>query len=498
MAAIPRQQLVALAGLVDRWTGLHFPAERSAELERGLVRAAKDFGYPNTTSFVNFCLTTASLTPDQVQTLAWHLTIGETYFLRGTQAFDVLEHEVLPELLEARRNDERQLRLWSAGCAGGEEPYSLAISVTRLLPNPQGWTTTILATDINTRALHKASNGVYGSWSFRDTPGWLRPQFFDKTSSGDWAIRPEIKRQVAFSYLNLAADPYPSLATNTNAMDIIFCRNVLMYFRPDTMRRVVGRLHDALRDGGYLFVAPSEASHEFFPQFERVASRGEIFYRKVGAGHAAGVGHRAGARPGERRPHAVAPAVAPRANAGVTVAPGAPVTESRTPAWRQAAEPAAQSHAPAAQSAATTTRSVPRARPKSGAAQSAVEERAANEGRLREALASCEEAIAADKLSAGYRYLYATILAELDQEDDAVKALNSTLYLDPGFVLAHFLYGNIARRRARAGEAESHFRTTLALLEELSPDCVLPESEGMTAGKLAEIVKSVIELEAAP
>ena len=479
------------------------------------MRAAKDFGYPNTTSFVNFCLTTASLTADQVQTLAWHLTIGETYFLRGTQAFDVLEHEILPELLAARRNDERQLRLWSAGCAGGEEPYSLAISVTRLLPNPQGWTTTILATDINTRALQKASNGVYGSWSFRDTPGWLRPQFFDKTSSGDWAIRPEIKRQVAFSYLNLAADPYPSLATNTNAMDIIFCRNVLMYFRPDTMRRVVERLHDALRDGGYLFVAPSEASHEFFPQFERVASRGEILYRKVGAGHAAGDGHRAGARPGERRPHSVEPVIAPRANAGVPVAPGAPDTARRTPAWRPAAEPAEQSRGPR-RSPPPRPPGPPRAPgPSPARLQPAVEEReaaasgaaaplaaaarrAANEGRLREALASCEEAIAADKLSAGYRYLYATILAELDQEDDAVKALNSTVYLDPGFVLAHFLYGNIARRRARAGEAESHFRTTLALLEELSPDCVLPESGGMTAGKLAEIVKSVIELEAIP
>ena len=209
-------------------------------------------------------------------------------------------------------------------------------------------------------------------------------------------------------------------------MDIIFCRNVLMYFRPDTMRRVVERSHDALRDGGYLFVAPSEASHEFFPQFERVASRGEIFYRKVGAGHAAGDGHRAGARPGERRPHSVAPAIAPRANAGVPVAPGAPGTARRTPAWRPAAEPAEQSQRPAAQSAATTTRPAPRSRPKSGAAQPAVEEReaaasgaaaplaaaarrAANEGRLREALASCEEAIAADKLSAGYRYLYATI-----------------------------------------------------------------------------------------
>ena len=79
-----------------------------------------------------------------------------------------------------------------------------------------------------------------------------------------------------------------------------------------------------------------------------------------------------------------------------------------------------------------------------------------------------------------------------------MKALNSTLYLDPRFVLAHFLCGNIARRRSRAADADSHFRTTLSLLEELSPDDVLPESEGMTAGKLAEIVRSILQLEAAP
>ena len=124
MAAIPRQQLMALADLVDRWTGLHFPPERSAELERGLVRAAKDFGYPNTTSFVNFCLTTASLTADQVQTLAWHLTIGETYFLRGTQAFDVLEHEILPE-------SSQRAATTNGNCASGARVAPGAKSPTR-------------------------------------------------------------------------------------------------------------------------------------------------------------------------------------------------------------------------------------------------------------------------------------------------------------------------------------------------------------------------------
>ena len=501
MSAIPQQQLSALSDLVARWTGLYFPPERHAELERGLVRASKDFGHPNVGSFVNFCLTTAELTPDQVQTLAWHLTIGETYFLRGRQTFEVLEREVLPQFIMARRNDEQQLRLWSAGCAGGEEPYSLAITVSRVLPESQDWNVTILATDINTRALHKASEGVYGSWSFRDTPDWLRPHFFREAGNGEWAIRPEIKRRVTFSYLNLAADPYPSLATNTNAMDIIFCRNVLMYFRAETMKRVIGRLHDALRDGGYLFVAPSEASHEFFPQFERVAVNGEIYYRKDAAhAHGHGAAH---AHPARRLRPAVVPKAEPaaprRAHAGGDGHKPRPVPAKAAPerraAHRQIArEPAAAAvqHRVASQASHEAAASAAQA-----AALAAAARAAANEGRLSEALADCEEAIRIDKLSADYRYLYATILAELDRQDDAVKALNSTLYLDPHFVLAHFLYGNIARRRSRPGEAESHFRATLTLLEELSPDDVLPESEGMTAGKLAEIVKSILQLEAA-
>ncbi len=483
MTAIPRSQLAALSDLVGRWTGLHFPEERYAELERGLVRAAHDFGHTSTTAFVNFCLTTAAMTPDQVQALAWHLTIGETYFLRGRQTFEVLERDVLPALIMERRKAEPHLRLWSAGCAGGEEPYSLAITVSRLLPDVERWNTTILATDINTRALNKASMGHYSNWSFRDTPDWLRPQFFTQTVDGEWAIRPDIRRRVTFSYLNLAADPYPSLATNTNAMDVIFCRNVLMYFSGETMRRVVERLYDALRDGGYLFVAPSEASQEFFPQFERVAANGEIYYRKVVSGR------RRDARPVTPVQHHAAPA-ALRPSAAKRGASERPTPSRR----RTTAERAAQQRQPAAGKAAP--RAAAATAPADASALVAAARSAANEGRLNEALAACEQAIAIDKLSGDYRYLYATVLAELDRQDEAVKALNSALYLDPRFVLAHFLHGNISRRRARPAEAESHFRTTLALLEELSPDEILPESEGMTAGKLAEIVKSILQLEA--
>jgi chemotaxis protein methyltransferase CheR len=485
MSAMSPAQLGQLSDLVGRWTGLHFPEERYTELERGIARAAKDFGHRNIDAFVNVMMA-SELSTDQVKTLAWHLTIGETYFLRGKSTFDVLEKDVLPEVLAQRRGKEQQLRLWSAGCSGGEEAYSLAITLTRLLPDIREWNTTILATDINTRALNKAQTGVYGNWSFRDTPEWLRAQFFTDAGNGDWEIRQQIKKMVAFSYLNLNLDPYPSLATNTNAMDIIFCRNVIMYFSDEVMRRVIGNLYDSLRDGGYLFVAPSEASQELFPQFARESLRGEIFFRKDAAAlaeHAAGKGR-------------------PRARAGTASTPRpAPVAKWTAPRPAPRGRDAAARPAAAARKARPlpekTPAKAPVKAPADAAALAAAARAAANQGRLDEALGQVERAIAADKVVAAYHYLCATILEELARSEEAVKALTAALFLDPDFALAHFLNGNIARRLGRTAVAQRHFQKTLVVLETKPADEILPESEGMTAGKLAEIVKSLLEMEVA-
>ena len=478
MATMSPTQLSLLSDLVGRWTGLYFPEDRYTELERGIVRAAKDFGYRDADALVDLMMA-SELSTDQIKTLAWHLTVGETYFLRGKSTFEVLENDILPELVLARRGKEQQLRLWSAGCSGGEEAYSLAITASRLLPDIGDWNTTILATDINTRALHKAQGGVYGNWSFRDTPDWLRAQFFTAAANGDWVIGPQIKKMVTFSYLNLNLDPYPSLATNTNAMDVIFCRNVIMYFSPEVMRRVIGNLHGALREGGYLFVAPSEASQELFPQFVRQSLRGEIFFKKDTAALA------------EQEARKLAPRAGAATATGIAERPKA---KAAAPARKLVAVP--RPPAPARQWQPASAKAAAKA-PADAGALAAAARAAANQGRLNEALGQVEQAIAADKVEAAYHYLYATILEELARPEDAVKALTSALFLDPDLALAHFLNGNIARRAGRAAEAERHFQKTLVALETGPADEILPESEGMTAGKLAEIVKSLLEMEVA-
>ena len=217
---------------------------------------------------------------NQLEILASNLTIGETYFYRENKAFEALEEHILPELLRSSRGKERRLRIWSAGCCTGEEPYSLAISLSKVIADLKDWNITILATDINPRFLKKASRATYSEWSFRDAPRWLKERYLTRVKDGHYEIVSHIKKMVTFSHLNLAEDVYPSLLNNTNAMDIIFCRNVLMYFTPEQTKKVIQNLYNSLVDGGWLIVSSIETSPVLYSQFTTVNFHGLTVYRK--------------------------------------------------------------------------------------------------------------------------------------------------------------------------------------------------------------------------
>src|SRR5882724_3105902 len=263
-------------------TGLHFPAERRVDLQRGLAAAAAEFGLADSASCADWLLS-APLTRPQLNLLASHLTIGETYFFRERKTFDALAEHVLPELFRRRRGREQRLRLWSAACSTGEEPYSLAILVQQMLPDWEDWNLTILATDINERFLRKAVAGVFGEWSFRDSPSGFKERYFTPTSDGRFQIAAEIRNCVNFVHMNLAQDYFPSLTIDTNTMDVIFCRNVLIYFTASHARKLAENLRHALVDGGWLAVSPSECSQALFSRFVAVNFPGSILYRKGSA-----------------------------------------------------------------------------------------------------------------------------------------------------------------------------------------------------------------------
>lgn len=471
--ALPDSLLSRLSDFVESQIGLHFPQERWRDLERGIATAARESGYREVQAYIHWLLA-APLTRTQVEALASHLTVGETYFFREQRSLDILEQRILPELLCARTPTEKHLRIWSAGCCSGEEPYSIAMLLDRLIPDIQNWKLTILATDINPRFLRKAAQGVYGEWSFRDTPGWLRERYFTKRQDGRFEIQPRIRRMVSFSYLNLAEDAYPSLLNGTSAMDLILCRNVLMYFAQDRARKVVDKLQRSLVDGGWLITSPAETSSVLFSAFTAVEFPGAFLYRRMAATGppSVAVGY---PEPWDDQEVATTHASVPEP-AAFNLALSTFVSEvSRQTGAEQAAQ------AEGANLREQDEHETPRRNARA----------CADAGRLAEALEWCQKAISADKLNPGHHYLLATIEQERGQFEAAERSLGRALYLAPDFALAHFALGNLCLSGARQREARRHFANALSLLRAAPAQALLPEADGLSTGRLIEIIAAV-------
>jgi chemotaxis protein methyltransferase CheR len=480
-----------LSGFIAGAMGLHFPAERWADLQRGVTGAAAEFGFKDAAACTKWLLS-APLTKDQLHVLASHLTIGETYFFRDKKTFETLTNNVLPGLIQSRRGREQRLRIWSAGCCTGEEAYSLAISLRQVLPDWKDWQLTILATDINPRFLRKAMAGSYGEWSFRNTPADFRDHYFNRAGIGRYNVIPEIKDMVTFSHLNLAEDSYPSLATDTNAMDLIFCRNVLMYFGPAQIGRVVANLHHSLVDGGWLAVSASETSQALFARFATRNFPGTILYQKNAAKF-----------PGSStRPTSDAsdPSISNERTREPGTKPGLVVSrKSQKPDQEQ--NPMAVAEEFFAQGryeeAADALTALPTSHARNSRLFSLLARALANQGKLRDALGWCDRWIAADKVDPAGHYLRAIILLEQGEPLQARSSLQRATYLSPTHVLAHFTLGNLARVGGQPEEALRHFTNARQLLAKLQPDDPLPESDGLTVNRLTETINALTTLQTA-
>ncbi len=508
--------LKAVSGLIERRMGLHFPADRRDTLVRGLERGGAEMGLADPEAYAVRLLATG-ITPAEQDTLAQVLTIGETYFFREPAALKALEDHVLPALINARgKTGERRIRMWSAGCCTGEEAYTLAIMLARLIPSLSEWDITILATDINPDFLRKARAGRYREWSFRGAPAWLKTGFFSKCASDEYELRPHVRRMVGFSYLNLVDDAYPSLVNNTSAMDVILCRNVMMYFAPDRAKQVAGRFRRALLDGGYLVMSPSEGGHGSAGLFARAWFDGATLYRKEDNAQLPmkrdfnlDVGRRllavgrsdAGAA---SKPTATAAPLPPSAfpacpERNRTVPPSAflvqpcPPPIATTPPLTAEA-PLASATEAYAQANYEAVLGIAAALPEQPLAVLVLAARAAaNLGRLDEALAWCQTALERDKLQAAVHHLQATVLVAKRDEPAALESLKRVLYLDPLSVLAHFTTANLLLQTGDPARAMKYFRKTLTLLNTLDDSAAVPDSDGMTAERLRVVVKHIQE-----
>jgi chemotaxis protein methyltransferase CheR len=491
--------LAPFAKFISRTMGLHFPKERFVELGQKLAPVAKEAGYPDLDQFLAW-LKSAPLSRDQLETLARALTIGETYFLRDPRSYQVLEQELLPGLIAQRRGTGKQLRIWSAGCSSGEEPYTLAILLSRLLPDLASWDISITATDINPLALERGRQGIYSQWSFRNAPAWLM-DYFTKGKDGRYQIIPRIRSMVRFDYLNLAEQlEFEARIGGTGLLDVIFCRNVLLYFAPAQIERTMGKFRAALCPGGWLFVGPTEVDQRLLEGFSCLRFPGAFVLSKAVVAPRYSVPSGASVpRPGLPVQAAPGPEQVPGTTAQPSfaadpaAAPGAP--QAGPSQAGQAAEDDGNAEAIALyqagcyQQAAESVRRALDLGPQPADALALGARAFANLGRFAEARELCEQAIAADRLSAQSHYLLSIIQEQQGDLAAAASSLKNVLFIDQENLLAYFALGNLSRQAGDAWESERHFANALRLLERRDPREVLPEAEGMTAGGLAQMIR---------
>jgi chemotaxis protein methyltransferase CheR len=446
--------------------GLHFPERRRDDLVHGLSQVARERAIPDLARLYAELAAGGPAWEAVVQ----RLTIGETYFFRNDAQFAALRERILPDLL-ARRASARSLRLWSAGCATGEEPYSLAMTLLDCLPAEAGWQVGVLGTDLNPLFLERAREAVFGSWSFRETPEALRQRFF--TPEGPrWRLRPEVRRMAMFSRLNLVEPAYPALANGTAAMDLIFCRNVLIYFDPPTIRAVIDRLYAALAPGGWLVVGHAEPNAAIFQSFETINAPGAVLYRKPAnaplfMAPAVATADREIKRQGDKERSALLLGAAPPPPS--FAAPRSPAL----PASRSSALPAAP--APPAPDPLKQAHL------------------AADRGDWPAAQALVERALLADPLCAAAHHLHAQIHEHTGDLEAALAAYRRSLYLEPERAMAAVGMADAWRQLSQPVEAARGYRVALRLLERpgASPGC---GADGATAAELAAYARLQLAL----
>lgn len=254
--------------------GLYFGPDSRFVLERRLARRTRQLDLGGFADYY-YHLRSQSGDEGEVAVLIDELTTNETFFLRERRQLDTLVAEILPEWLERRRRSGGPVTVWCAGCASGEEPYSVV-----MLAREAGFEPSrdfrVYASDISGRVLQRARNGVYRTSAFRETEPSLRCKYFVEKEEG-WRISDDIKRHVVFTRANLVD---PSRAFMLGTMDVILCRNVIMYFEPPTRRRVVAAFAERLPPGGYLLLGHAESLVQLSNAFDLRHLRGDMVYRK--------------------------------------------------------------------------------------------------------------------------------------------------------------------------------------------------------------------------
>lgn len=474
---------------IEALLGIYFPPDRYPDMISRLQPVAQELEFDDVAEFAIWLLT-ASISSAEMAVLSKHLTIGETYFFRGTKNFDALRHRIFPAIFNHSHPSRHEVRVWSAACSTGEEPYSVAILLNELLP--PGWNARIFASDVNPAAIAQAQKGVYRPWSFRGLSPIYRNRYFNPLPNGHFELAPNIRQMVEFFPFNLISDEYPSLLNGLNNVDMIFCRNVLIYFSPETVRNIIRKMEKTLVSDGYLLVSPAEAPHINLPTLARVNGETTSCFQKRRAvsKQPKSVSPRR-RKPRTPKPHSVhrTPVARPK-----QVKPQNPVFQLPAVAVGEQARAAYQhgDYARAAMILEEFFTDNETAISTHGEFFQHLIHAYANQNNLKTAEVWCHRAIERDKINPLHYYLLATVYLAQKQTDATYDALKKAVFLDHNFIMAHFSLGNLYQRDGEFAAAERQYRILQKLLQNVAPETTLPGADDLTAAAVQKMAQNLI------
>ncbi len=273
--ALPDDIFRLIRDLVHSYCGIYFDDGSKFLVERRLARRLEERRVRTFEEYYHF-LRYDRKRDEELAVLVDNLTTNETYFFRESPQLRAFTEEILPEL-RTTLADRKSLRIWSAGCSTGEEPYTIAMLLLESGAWWRDWQVEILGSDINQRVLHTARKGVYKKTSHRVSTPEMMKKYFVEEGKGDYRIIDAVRELVSFSYVNLL-DPFKTSLINN--MDVIFCRNVIIYFDREAKKKVIESFHDKLRDNGYLLLGHSESLINISNAFVLRTLKNDMVYQK--------------------------------------------------------------------------------------------------------------------------------------------------------------------------------------------------------------------------
>lgn len=422
-----------LLEIIRQRTGIVIQKHQLEKFRAAVQSAINDFNYANTEQLTQV-IRNAPLSHSTLEYIISEITVPESYFFREIDQINFLREHYLPALIKQRENTTKTIRIWSAGCANGQELYTLLFLLVEIIQTPSDWNLQLLGTDINQRNLANSQSGEYSEWSFRNTSKIIKQYFFHQQGNR-YRLKDKYRSMVNFKLLNLVEDPYPNTIHKTENMDLILCRNVFIYFDKIAVQSTLNKIINSLATNGVLLVGSSDLVDQNIPGLTLKRYKDAFYFEKV---------NQPSSKPMQHTKD-LASKTASTDGSNTNNKPKIQIASNRLP---------------------------PNCGNDENFQQLDYLQEAtllANTGKTDLALQNCKSALEVCQTNKQAHYLLAMLHIEKNELNEAETALRKALFIDPQFFEAHYQLALVQIRLNQFLKAEKSLANALSVIEHADP-----------------------------